>query len=595
MEYSINMNVVEKLIEMETAILENFQEMLIINELDAVVYNSETKNKRLQKLSILVKKENMLLEQLPQNSEVIRYIYDLVFQNRHNFFDDEVVAVPVLNRFGNTMLDLVNLLADKEEEEIFEDENIELDDIDKSSFRIMIRDNLNAKNIWYLEELKKHYDESFALTFTNTQYSIAYAYKNIGDGLLNESFDINKICYKSDEQMAEELDLSMDDYYAIKNDELYNVASELFFVMLGNLLEENDPEINAMIVKDSLRLRFFLHEMDTPILYMFNKLVSDSINDIEDNDGLVEGLCKIVESELGKRQDLPEEEIEEKPLRPSVDEKTVNNLINLLKIEEKIFMVFDEIDFEKVDNHEQIEQLSKLVGIEKEHISNLNITYKTVSVIEEMLIDDMDLFFEYYENEEINERKKALIYDRLHNVIPFFQRLSLSPIQSEKSHFYISQNHIVSTLKLYENVIDATDDLDKKQSLKSFYKDLFFINGALMDDFIFIYGNYKMIDRFSDAISSQIVGISDVEYAFDKDEQLYERAKNIIEEMLSFEDGWEEDLSILALFQFKLSELSDIMMNVSDEHIYALPEVIKENSAYKSPKAKRIIRRIIKK
>lgn len=594
MEYSMDAKVIEKLMEIETKILESFRLLIVFKGVSTDSYNKKLFDNELARLEVLLKKENMLCEQLPKNSEIIKYIYNLVLHNQHNFFDDESISIPVLNRFGNIMVDLSNLLQEQEEDEMLEDMDIYLDDVDKINTRIMIRDNLNKRNIAYLEQLIDYYDDSLTDSLESVQYSIAFAYKNVSDDLSSKSFDMSKLCYFSDTDLAKRLGISIDDYNNLKDDELYNMAQELFFEIMSNILEENNQVKNKLIVIDSLRFRFLLHEMKTPMLYMFNELVSDSIKDIKDEDMLIEQLGNIVDSELNKRSDLPKKSLEDNPIREAVDEKTVINLINLLKIEEKILTVFDKIDFDDINNSENIKILSNLVDIEKEHIKNINVSYKTASVIEEMLTKDMD-FFLNPDDEEMMKRKEDLIYDRIHNVIPFFGHLGLSPIQSEKSYACISQNHIISTLKIFEKVIDKTKNVEQKQCLKKLYKDLFFVNGKLTDDFIFINGNYRMIDRFSDSITSQMIGLSDIEYAFDKDEQLYEQAKYVIEEILSFEDKWVDDLSIWALFEFKLSELSDIMVNVSDEHIYALPSIVKENSNYHSPKSKKIIRKIIKK
>ncbi len=595
MEYSVNMKIIEKLIEIETKIFESFQNMLIFSELEVDSCNSVMRDVEIEKLKMLLKKENMLLNQIPQNSEFIKYVYDLVSHNQSNFFDNDVLASSVLNRFGNIMIDLVNICLDEEDMEIYEDEGIELDDIDKYSYRIMIRDNLNVKNICYLEELKKNYNNSFDDVFTSTQYFISYSYKNVGDILTNNSFSIDKISFKSDEEMRNYLNLSIENFQAIKNDELYNMAQEIFLVILSNLFHENSPELNSIIVKDSIRLRFFLHEMDTPVLCGFEEFVSEIVKGINEENDLVMQLKDIVDSELEKRPDKPKKYIETNPSRITIDDTTANNLIELIKVEEELLKVFDEIDFDKIQTDAKISELTSLVEIEKKLIKNISINYKVVDIVEELLVRDMEFFFQSDASGKELVRKKKLIYDRIHNIVPFFQHLDLSPIQSEKSYSSISQNHLVEALKLFEKVICDAKNNDQRKSLKKLRKELFFVNGILLDDYIVAKGNYKLIERPSDYITSKFIGLSDVEYAFDKDEQLYERGKEIIEEILSYEDSWESDLSTFALFKFRLSELRDIIVNVSDEHFYSLPEVIRENNTYRSPKTKKIIRKIIKK
>ena len=596
MEYSLNVKVLEKLVDVESKILDSFRIMAVFKNLSKDSYNKELFTKELSRLKVLVKKENILIEQLPQYSEILKYIYNIVLQNQHNFFDDENIMIDiVLKRFENVMIDLVNLYEDKEEEELLEEVDIDYDDIDKYSYRIMIRDNLNLKNIVYLNDLMNLYDKSFQNIFISTQISMGYFYKNIGDELIKNKFDISKITYYEDDALAKMLHLPREEYESLKNDEIYNMTQELFFEMLSSLFDENNIDNNLPIIKDSLRFKFLLHEMPTQELIMFNELASDNINSIDNLDDLVKEVMSIIEMELHKRTDLPKKVFEDNISCNPVDEKTARGLINLIKIEEKLLNVFDSIDFLSNNNKEIFAQLSNLVNIEKECISDLDVSYRTLEVVDNMLCNDMDFFFDYYVSEDENQRKKSLIYERLNNIIPFYQRMNLSPTQSEKSYTSINQNHIVSTLKIFDNKIFETENIQKKEAMMKLYKDLFFINGVLFDDYIQMNGNYKMIDRFSDYATARSIGISDNEYGYDKDEQLYEKAKEIIDEILSYEDAWVDDLDILALFEFKLSELSDIMLNVSDEHIYSLPSVVKENNTYKSPKSKKIIRNIIKK
>ena len=594
MEYSLNIKILEKLMDIEAKILDGFKFFILLKSVKGDKYSNDFIDNEISKLNVLIKKENILIEQLPKQSELLKYAYELVSKNKSNLFEDSVNSDLVFNRFENIMIDLVNIYEEEEEEELYREMNVDYNNFDSMRNRIAIRDNINLKNLVLLDELSKRHDKSLLPTFLSTSYSIAYFYKNIGDELLKKSFDLSDLEYYSDDAISKELHLSADEYNSLKNDELHNMAQELFFEMLCFINDDNNIDNNYSVIKDSLRFRFLLHEMSTPLLYMFNELASECVNNMGEVDEVVLELMSIIQLELDKRTDLVVQ-VEKNFNREVIDEKTADCLINLIKLEEKILDVFDQIDFDDIHNKDHINLLSYLVSIEKSYVDNINISYKTVDIIDSMLFNDMEFFFDNYVSKEDNQRKKELIYERLKNIIPFFEHVSLSPTQSEKSYASINQNHIISALKIFEKKIDEVKDVDKKNSLKQLYKNLFFINGILLDDYILIDGNYKLISRFSDDISAKEIGMSDVEYAFDKDEQLYEEAKNIIEEILSYEDEWADDLTIFALFEFKLSQLSDIMVNISDEHIYSLPVVVKDLTTYKSPKSKKIISKIINK
>ena len=587
-DYTMDFRVIAKLLDIEAKILESYQILFVLEEIPT----SKAK-KELERIKVLIKKENILLNQLPKNSYILGYICNLVCQNSQNFFEDDEISAKVLSRFTIVMNDLTNIMYDKEDEEIFEDEDLEIDNIDKASTRVNIRDNIIVKYIKCLDSLIHKNGDELKL-FRCCQFNESFHYKNVGDFILNKNFETNKITFRKDDEMAKTLNLDIDDYNDIKNDELFNMTQEVFFLLLSCALQAENDDVDTRIVTDSLKLRFFLREMSTPLLLAFDDYVSNDVKKSEGNNKYFDDIYRFVADEVKTRKDIPVQKKEINPSVTPVDAKTVDGLISLIKIEEKMLLLFDNIDFDDINNRIDIQNLESLVSLEKSIVKEINITYNNAEVIEKMLTNDLD-FFLIEEPEERQMRKKELIYERIHDILPFYRKLESSPIQSQVSYSCISQNHIVSTLKLYEKLIEDTEDENKKRYLQEFYRELFFVNVGLLDDFIYAGGNYKMIDCFNDILSSQSIGLSEVEYAFDKDEQLYEYAKFLIEEILSYEDAWEEDLNIWAVFEFKLSELNDIINNVSDEHFYELPYLVKENNTYNSSKTKKRILKAIKK
>ena len=114
-------------------------------------------------------------------------------------------------------------------------------------------------------------------------------------------------------------------------------------------------------------------------------------------------------------------------------------------------------------------------------------------------------------------------------------------------------NHIVDTLKKYNG------DL----AIVKLYLYMF---PTLTDDFVLMNGNYSMIERFSDDITSKILENSSVyDYCYDKNEQLYKLFTIIIDDLTRYSDMYETDWT--SLFDFKICELSDIISCVSDEHL----------------------------
>ncbi len=587
-DYEMDSRVIDKLIEIETKILANYHLLFMYKET-----NNEKEKFVIEKIKILLKKENILLNQLPKDSYILGYVSSLVCQNPQNFFDSADIAEDVLKRFTGVMADLINLRTEKEELEQFGDE-VDLDDVYNSSARINIRDNLIIKYIKCIDDIIFSSSDDLKPLLRKCQYVEAFHYKNVGDFLLDNNFDSRNISYRDDFNMINFTGLSIDDYVSLKNDELFNMAQDILFDLISEIIVDESEVNNLKIGFGSLKLKFLLREMPTPLLMTFDELISESIENMEEKKPLINDICGFVKKELNSRDDIPEKKAELNPLRTPVDEETVDSLIELIKLDEKMLLLFDNIDFDDPDNGVDIRNLEILVAREKELVNKIDINYRNARIIEEMLSGDLD-FFLIEENEVRQARKKELIYERIHDLLPFYQKLELSPIQSQVSYSCISQNHIVSTLKNYERIIEETEDEEKKAYLKEFYRELFYVNVGLMDDFIYADGNYKMIDCFGDDLSSQSIGLSDIEYAFDKDEQLYEYAKYLIEEVLSYEDSWENNLNVWAAFEFKLLELDDIIKNVSDEHFYELPSLVNENNTYQSANSKKRILKLIKK
>ena len=147
-DYFMDTKIVEKLIDIEKKILESYQLLFVFTDIptDKVIKEKE-------RLKVLIKKENILLNKLPQSSYVLTYIYNLVLQNKQNFFDDEKDMNVVLERFSSVFDDIIDLVSDKEDAEILEDEDVDIDNSFRASNRISIRDNIILKYIVELEKI----------------------------------------------------------------------------------------------------------------------------------------------------------------------------------------------------------------------------------------------------------------------------------------------------------------------------------------------------------------------------------------------------------------------------------------------------------
>jgi hypothetical protein len=101
----------------------------------------------------------------------------------------------------------------------------------------------------------------------------------------------------------------------------------------------------------------------------------------------------------------------------------------------------------------------------------------------------------------------------------------------------------------------------------NFFKNVIFVNDFLTFDFLTT-GNYMMFFDLSDSLVCDILDVKPIEYSFDKDEQLIALADEIVSD-ISIYDGDDE-----AYVCFLLTELDDIMDNISDEYVSEFRENI---------------------
>ena len=245
--------------------------------------------------------------------------------------------------------------------------------------------------------------------------------------------------------------------------------------------------------------------------------------------------------------------MEKNEIIQSLDEEFASNLITLLKLEEALY---DKIMDLKLDDFDNFNVISSLIGFEKDLISELDINKNNVSIISSVVYRDLGFFVDIYND----SFKKNAIVQRIKNIFDFFRKTDLADGILEKNYESIVSNHIVDTLKIFNGNL-------------SIVKSYLYMYPSLTYDLVLMNGNYSMIDRFSDEITSISLGNDNVyDYYYDKSEQLYKVFTYIIDDLTRYSDIYESDWS--SLLDFKLCELRDIIDNVSDEHLCEIRDEI---------------------
>jgi len=226
------------------------------------------------------------------------------------------------------------------------------------------------------------------------------------------------------------------------------------------------------------------------------------------------------------------------------------------------------IDFDNIDDN-ILSCLRSLVSLEGCLISKIQIDQNNEDVIKSMFSEDLS-FFLTLEKEEL-----SLISKRLFNSIPYFKEKNVSPTQSFLSYDHIRMNHVVRSLKKFTFALDDNDNYFK------FFKDIIFVNDFLTFDFLTT-GNYMMFEDLSDSLVCDILDVKDVEYSFDKNEQLIALADEIILD-ISIYNG-DDDAYVF----FRLAELEDIMESLSDEYLSELKDNVIPNGFYDKKIVKKV-------
>ena len=178
----------------------------------------------------------------------------------------------------------------------------------------------------------------------------------------------------------------------------------------------------------------------------------------------------------------------------------------------------------------------------------------------------------------LDDDELKLISNRLFNLFDYFYYLNASPAQSNESYNFINRSHIINSLKKYLVLYEETSS--EKDEYEKLFKNIIFTNNFLTLDYCAIRGNYKLFDFISDDIAAKLLNISELEYNYDKNEQLYERAQEIMDYIGSY-----DFLPGNATLSFLLCEIEDIKENMTNDYmekfdVYELPDSIDDDDLF---------------
>ena len=556
----VNVNQISGLVKIEENILE------LLKEFD-FSFKEDTNNLVTDYIKMFLAKEKRIISELPTNDKefndsVISNLGSIVAENISDSDNSEYVFSRLLGFFNSCNLKIESSYAS-----VFDGDVDLMDGSQEADYNIKLNDyykNLQVKYIKGLEDLKDLgiYDN----ILSDIQRYNLFIESDVFDRFVNSDFDVDKMEYFEDNYFQRKYKYDDEEFSNFKKTVIYYKLFTMISLMFSN------ADDTMFYLDAELNFKQFIGELSYDYLTSFidmldgflNEYFENSDKDIHDFKDKISLIKKCLVDELARKQFNKDFEFS-----PEVYDK----LFNFVFLEKKILSVIDNMDFD-VSDLDVIKKLNSLLDIESEMISDLN----NLSVI------DLSQFFNYELASVLDDDAKlcGLISNRAFSLLSAFSSLLKSPGQSVDSFKIIDRNYIISSLKSFYNLIDGMEASDIKDAFYGVYKEQFFMYPFLTELLVNMGGNHLMMEPFSLELSTELSGIDEIEYSYDLDNQLYDEALNLVNDLSMFDDSLQEvDAAYLhlKLLQFNyicqsldvdsLDNLSDFLLeSYNDAYVY---------------------------
>lgn len=386
----------------------------------------------------------------------------------------------------------------------------------------IIDDNVDVKGN-YFDRLSfyRKIKNNYYIKFIKSKYKVdnyiwiitSYCNKDISDELISLNFDFDRL---DEHRMFDIID-----------------DREMFFQMYNETMYEDSLDIlENIIINYSGKKLPFIYNYNLSFLKFLLTNISDL--DFQKIYGRFNDDLSKIDCDLSDLSDLFNSVYDERYSMIYTKDIDMVNLIELFKLEEVIL--------ERYRNCDEI-VISNLISFEREIISLINIDSYNANDIYNIIENDL----ESYINSDAEDL--YLIKNRIFNLFSEFYDINCI----SKNYEMIISNHLVRTL-------------DNNKLSKLEFRNILFMYPFLDNNFLMSY---------SDDISSMLLGLnSDLDYSYDKSEQLYHLGVKIIDELCDSESM----LYLKKIIDFKIMEFDDIIDNVSDENLCLLREKLLTSS-----------------
>ncbi len=489
-------------------------------------------SKYLEKLSYLKKKEKNILNYIFENNH--RYDEDIYLnENLLKYIEDDYIRSLIYTRLENCFLE--------KQEEYFEnltEEDYEYDDeYDEEEIKYEIENNnyekvFNYLNLEYLatstsknEDIEK---EKYILSFTESK---------IEDELLIVNYQFENLITLPININAQIIGIDEETYI--------NYEKEICLETAMNIL--NQIEDNLHINENSVlnMFEFFCEKMDPNDLQNIKEFCvykKEIINDVFVKEIIIK-MIKIINTIMSKvsannMQTVITEELEENEDTTSFTEKEVDILFELMKTENKIYDLINNLyileSHNKKDNslyNANFEILKKLKIKEEQLISEISLNTNLKIALEDLIDNYLNIFSDEkivkkYENIfSENQEKINIIKKRLENILNENDNDKISLYIDEKLPTIVENEQYLEALKTYNKYIVIKKN--KRPWVKIKYQKIF-ENDFLLKEFLENNGDLSKNTWYSEELMCELLGITINEYRGDKQQILFELAENVI-------------------------------------------------------------------
>ena len=568
----LKVNVVYDILNIEEKMLVSMRKLSFLKD----TFDFDSYMEELDNLKILYRKEQFLISQIPEDEECLDYIFGLLKDPSNFTFDDSKNINIVISRLSDLLKNIyysleheTSEMSENEDYEFEYDDTEQILDERKVNF---IRNNMLAEYVVsFNDAIKATDDKKVYNIFNNIQFLNVYINKYLFEMWMKAGFNFDGLSFMSDESMRKELGLSEEEYLELKEcvvDGLISSSTSQIFKPCKNPKKE-------LIVQDAFfTFKFFLQKLSKD---KFLSIKDELYNVYQKlgNHGLFNDVMTSIDKELDRRGYVLNTETRNNESNGYVDMDVLDDIIKLIKFEDYLFDVIYGIDLDKPEH--DFQSLSHLIKYEKELVSKINFSIDLFPTLNDLFGPNMWIYL----NGDVNF-KAPLIAKRLSEIIPIYKELKVPSTQKLESYSNIYENHIIRSLSSFNDLfVDIPDD-NLKECYKIFVTHFFYIMPSLTDEFVAVNGKYSLICDLSDNTIETMSGLDDLEYRYDKNEQLYSLGCDILSYIFDNEENI-ETVSDYLNFQFKISQLEDIINNLDKNYLEKLYRYLLEVSSFFSP------------